>query len=352
MAPEATAHSRDPRPALVIANLGTPATPTAKDVRPFLREFLSDRRVVEMHPLLWRPILETMVLIRRPADSAAKYRTVWRDGLEHSHSGSPLMHYTERQVDLVQQALGEDVVVRLAMRYGAPGVQDVMRALVDAGHRRIAVLPAYPQYSASSQAPVVDEAMRFMLTARNQPELRTVRSFPTDETYIEALAAPIEAHWAEHGRPDPSRGEHLLCSFHSIPVSMHEAGDPYRHECEATVAALAERLGVSVSQDNGADGGLVLTTFQSVFGRAEWIGPATIDTVEALGRSGCSRLDVICPGFMSDCLETLEEIDQLNRETFTQAGGGAFTYLRWGNDSAACAATLVEQARGVMAGWF
>ncbi|MGK2347992.1 ferrochelatase [Actinomyces sp. W5033] len=351
MAPDATAHTLDPRPALVIANLGTPATPTAKDVRPYLREFLSDRRVVEMHPLLWRPILETMVLIRRPADSAAKYRTVWREGMEHTRSGSPLMHYTERQVALVQEALGQDVVVRAAMRYGDPGVQDVMRALMQAGHRRIALLPAYPQYSASSQAPVVDEAMRFMLASRNQPELRTVRSFPTNETYIEALAAPIEAHWAEHGRPDPSRGEHLLCSFHSIPAAMHAAGDPYRGECEATVAALAERLGVTVSQDNGADGGLVLTTFQSVFGRAQWIGPATIDTVEALGRQGCQRLDVICPGFMSDCLETLEEIDQLNRKTFTEAGGGVFTYLRWGNDSEGCARTLVEQAQGLLSGW-
>lgn len=351
MARDATARALDPRPALVIANLGTPATPTAKDVRPYLREFLTDRRVIELHPLLWRPILETMVLTRRPAASAAKYRTVWLDGLEHSRSGSPLMHNTERQVALVQRALGQDVVVRLAMRYGEPALQHVMGELVAAGHRRIAVLPAYPQYSSSSQAPVVDEAMRFMLSARIQPELRTVRSFPTAETYIEALAAPIEAHWERHGRPEASRGEHLLCSFHSIPAAMHEAGDPYRSECEATVAALAERLGVSVSGDNGADGGLVLTTFQSVFGRAEWIGPATIDTAAALGRAHCPRLDVICPGFMSDCLETLEEIDQLNRQTFTEAGGGAFTYLRWGNDSDGCVRTLLEQARGVMAGW-
>ncbi|WP_315584868.1 ferrochelatase [Actinomyces viscosus] len=333
----------DERPALILANLGTPAEPTPKAVRSFLREFLSDRRVIETHPLLWRPVLEGIILRVRPRASAAKYATVWRPGQEASRSGSPLMHYSERQCELLQHELGEAVQVRIAMRYGQPSLRHVMGELMEAGCRRIALIPLYPQYTASSAGTVVDEAARFILGSRNQPELRTVRSFEAAPAYIEALATALERHWQAHGRPDPASGGRLLLSFHSIPQAMHDAGDPYRTECERTVELLSRRLDLP--------DGLARLTFQSVFGPAAWIGPATIDTVGELGRAGCPRLDVICPGFFSDCLETLEEINQLNRETFTTAGGGAFHYVPWGNDSDGAIATLAEQARNVLAGW-
>ena len=333
----------DERPALILANLGTPSAPTARAVRPFLREFLSDRRIVETHPLLWRPVLEGIILLVRPRASAAKYATIWRPGEETIRSGSPLMHYSERQGELLQEELGESVQVRVAMRYGQPALRSVMGELMEAGCRRIALIPLYPQYAASSAGTVVDEAARFILASRNQPELRTIRSFETAPAYIEALAAALEQHWQVHGRPDPAAGERLLLSFHSIPQAMHDAGDPYRAECERTVELLSRRLDLPE--------GLARLTFQSVFGPAAWIGPATIDTVGELGRAGCPRLDVICPGFVSDCLETLEEINQLNRETFTTAGGGGFHYIPWGNDSDGAIATLAQQARKVLAGW-
>ena len=333
----------DDRPALILANLGTPAAPTPRAVRSFLREFLSDRRVIEMHPLLWRPVLEGVILRVRPRASAAKYATVWRPGQQASRSGSPLMHYSERQGELLQRELGESVQVRIAMRYGQPSLRRVMIELMETGCRRIALVPLYPQYAASSAGTVVDEAARFILESRNQPELRTIRSFEAAPAYIEALATALEQHWQVHGRPDPAAGERLLLSFHSIPQAMHDAGDPYRGECERTVERLSQRLGLP--------DGLAHLTFQSVFGPAAWIGPATIDTVGELGRAGCPRLDIICPGFFSDCLETLEEINQLNRETFTTAGGGSFHYIPWGNDSDGAVATLVEQAGNVLTGW-
>ena len=317
----------DERPALILANLGTPAAPTARAVRPFLREFLSDRRIVEMHPLLWRPVLEGIILRVRPRASAAKYATIWRPGEETSRSGSPLMHYSERQGELVQDELGESVQVRVAMRYGQPALRRVMGELMEAGCRRIALIPLYPQYAASSAGTVVDEAARFILASRDQPELRTIRSFETAPAYIEALATALEQHWQVHGRPDPAAGERLLLSF----------------QCERTAQLLSRRLDLPK--------GLAQLTFQSVFGPAAWIGPATIDTVGELGRAGCPRLDVICPGFVSDCLETLEEINQLNRETFTTAGGGSFHYIPWGNDSDGAIAALAQQARKVLAGW-
>lgn len=333
-------------PVLLLVNLGTPATPTAKDVRPFLREFLSDRRVIEMHPLLWRPVLEGVILRVRPRASAAKYATVWLPGQEADQGGSPLMHGTQAQAQMLQERLdraGIKVQVRVAMRYGEPAMGKVIDELLATGARRLAVLPLYPQYSATTVASIVDVAARRLLAHRDQPELRTVRSFPVSRPYIAALATALEEHWEQVGRPQPQRGDRLLLSFHSIPKAMHDDGDPYRAECEATVAALREHMQLPPE--------LVRTTYQSVFGPAEWIGPATIDTVEALGREGCPRLDVICPGFMADCLETLEEIDQLNRETFVQAGGGEFHYVRWGNGTPGAVDALEEQARQVLSGW-
>lgn len=318
-------------------NLGTPAAPTARSVRPFLREFLSDRRVIETHPLLWRPILEGIILRVRPRDSARKYASIWME------EGSPLMHWSQRQAQELQTLLGERADVRVAMRYGDPALGDVLSDLYRQGVRRVLVLPAYPQYAASSAGTVIDEVARWTLRARDQLEVRTIRSFPDSSVYVEALAGALEKHWESNGRPDFAAGDRLVASFHSIPHAMHRSGDPYRSECETTAALLRRRLGV--------DEGDLLVRFQSVFGPARWIGPATIDTMGDLGRAGTRRVDVICPGFMADCLETLEEIDILNRETFLEAGGREYHYVPWANDSAGCVATLEEQARRGLAGW-
>ncbi|MDO5496140.1 MAG: ferrochelatase [bacterium] len=326
--------------AVVLVNLGTPEEPTAAAVRPYLREFLTDRRVIETHPLLWRPILEGAILPRRPADSAEKYASIWGTG---GAEGSPLLYWTERQRDLLAEELGGGIEVRFAMRYGSPSLRSVLDEIHAGGVRRVLVVPMYPQYSATSAGTVIDELARWTLAARDQMEMRTLRSFPDSPAYIEALAAALEGHWDEAGRPNFEGGERVVASFHSIPLAMHEAGDPYRGECELTGSLLRERLEIP-------EGGLIVT-YQSVFGRAEWIGPATIETVGELGESGCARVDVVCPGFAADCLETLEEIDILNREEFTGRGGGEFHYVPWANDRAPWIAALVGEVEARLGGW-
>jgi len=322
--------------ALVLVNLGTPSAPEAGAVRTYLREFLSDRRVIEMNPLLWKPILEGIVLRVRPREVARKYRSIWLD------QGSPLLHYTREQARLLGERL-PGVRVEVAMRYGQPSIGSVLDRLHAEGVRRVAVLPAYPQYAASTVTTINDAVAEWIGRHRDGFELRLNRSFPTAPAYVDALASALEEHWARVGRPDFLAGDRVVVSFHSIPVAMDEAGDPYRGECRRTVAALEARLGVGM--------GTLTATFQSVFGRAEWLGPQTIEEMAELGRCGCPRVDVICPGFMADCLETLEEIDQLNRETFVEAGGGDFYYVPWANGSRGALAALEEQAGVALAGW-
>lgn len=325
-------------PAVVLVNLGTPEEPTPAAVRPYLREFLSDRRVVETHPALWRPVLEGIILRVRPKASAAKYKTVWLP------EGSPLLHYTIRQGQELQERLGDRADVFIAMRYGKPALRQVLQQIRESGKTdRVLVVPLYPQYSASSAGTVIDEAARWTLRARNQLELRTIRSFETLPSYIEALAEALEKSWAENGRPDPAAGDKVVLSFHSIPKAMHDKGDPYRSECEETARLLRERVGM--------DEDAMLLCFQSVFGPAEWIGPATIDSMESLAQAGTKRVDVICPGFMSDCLETLEEIAQLNAETFLEKGGRDFHYVPWGNDSPGAVQAITDVVETGLAGW-
>ena len=299
------AQQGEAQPALVLVNLGTPTAPEPGPVRAFLREFLSDRRVIEMSPLLWKPILEGIILRVRPREVAGKYRSIWLD------QGSPLMHYTCEQARLLGECL-PGVRVEVAMRYGQPSIGSVLDRLHAEGVRRVAILPAYPQYAASTVATINDAVAQWIGRNRDGFELRLHRSFPAAPAYIEALATALERHWERVGRPNFLTGDRVVVSFHSIPVAMDEAGDPYR---------------------------------------AEWLGPQTIEEMAELGAAKCPRVDVICPGFMADCLETLEEIDQLNRETFVEAGGGDFHYVPWGNDSEGAVASLEEQARIALAGW-
>jgi ferrochelatase len=282
-------------------------------VRRFLREFLSDKRVVEAPALPWRVCLELCILPIRSRRSAAKYSQVWYP------EGSPILVHTRAQADALQADLGEHFAVRAAMRYGEPSISAELDSLAQAGVSQVLILPMYPQFSGTTVATIYDAVAQHYRSRRDQPELRFVRSFPTDPNYIEALAQRIEATWAAASRPDFAAGDKLILSFHGIPQSMVRAGDPYHGECQATAAALRARLGLEEAQ--------CLTTFQSKFGPSPWLEPATIDTVTAAGQAGAGRIDVVCPGFTADCLETLEEIDLLNREAFTQAGGGRFVRI-------------------------
>ncbi|MCS4484777.1 ferrochelatase [Gleimia sp. 6138-11-ORH1] len=323
--------------ALVIVNLGTPSAPEKKEVRQFLREFLSDRRVIEYSPILWRPLLEGIILRVRPKKVAHAYQTIWTD------AGSPLLTGTLAQVEGLATHFQGRAHVTYGMCYGDQQLQDVLEQLTVAGYQQIAILPAYPQYSASTVGAVYDQVARWTRRKRNLPSLRLLRSFPTATAYIESLAVALESHWETAGRPNFAGGDRVVASYHSIPQAMHDAGDPYWEECEAGAKALAERLNIP-------EGGL-LVTYQSVFGPAKWIGPTTIDTVAELGEAGTERLDVICPGFMADCLETLEEIAVLNRETYEAAGGKNFHYVPWANGEAACINALAVEAEELLAGW-
>lgn len=324
--------------AIVVANLGTPEAPDAPSLRRYLKQFLSDPRVVEIPKLAWWPILNGIILNTRPAKSAAKYATVWTD------EGSPLRVHTERQAKLLKGQLGERghrVEVHWAMRYGQPSVGRVLDRLKAAGYRRILILPLYPQYAASTTATVVDEAARWLLQTRNQPEMRFVRNYHDDPGYLDALAATVRRHWQQTG----ALGDHdrLLMSFHGLPKRSLTLGDPYFCECHKTGRLLAERLGLSEQQ--------YLICFQSRFGKAEWLQPYTAPTLEAWGKAGVRRVDVICPGFSADCLETLEEIAQEGKEDFLKAGGKEYHYIPALNEDPAWIAALANLAERHLAGW-
>ncbi|WBY01615.1 ferrochelatase [Ramlibacter tataouinensis] len=320
---------------VLLCNLGTPEQPTAAAVRSYLREFLSDPRVVEIPRAAWLPLLYGVVLPLRPAKSAAKYASIW------SNEGSPLQVWTERQAKLLQGWLGEAghrVKVRHAMRYGRPSIAAQLDALKAEGAGRILVLCAYPQYSGTTTASVLDAVGAWSARTRHVPEIRFVTRFFDDRGYIDALAARVEAYWREHGRPG-----HFVMSFHGVPERTVRLGDPYRAECEATARLLAGRLGLAPAAWT--------LSFQSRFGRAKWLEPYTEPTLRALGRQGVERVDVACPGFVADCLETLEEIAQEGRHAFLGAGGKAFHYIPCVNAEPAWTRALGEIAARNLAGW-
>ncbi len=303
-APEATG--------VLLVNLGTPDAPDTGSVRRYLAEFLWDPRVVEMWRPLWWLILHGVILRLRPRKVAALYRSIW------TPEGSPLLVIPEQQSVAIGRRLAElvsgRVEVVLAMRYGSPSIAAGIEELRRRGARRLLVLPMYPQYSATTTASVFDEVTRVLAQYRWVPGLRFVQHYHDDAAYLDALAASIREHWDAHGRPD-----RLLMSFHGIPRRCLLAGDPYFCEVHKTARLLAGRLQLDDDQ--------WLLAFQSRFGREEWLSPYVDKTLEAWGAAGVGRVDVVCPGFSADCLETLEEIAVQNRETFLAAGGREYHYI-------------------------
>lgn len=328
-------HGQAERTAVLLCNLGTPDEPTAPAVRRYLAQFLGDHRVVEIPKLAWMPILHGVILRTRPAQSAAKYASIW------TPEGSPLAHWTAKQATLLRGWLGEAghaVLVRHAMRYGNPSIASQLDALKTEGATRILILPLYPQYSATTTASVFDAVYAWAARTRNVPELRFVNRYHDAPGYIDALARTIEAHWKHHGQPDQ-----LVMSFHGVPERTLHLGDPYHCEARKTGRLLAERLGLREERYR--------ITFQSRFGKAKWLEPYTQPTIEALGKAGTRRVDVVCPGFTSDCLETLEEINMEVREAFLHAGGQEFHYIPCLNDNNHWITALSRVAQQHLAGW-
>ncbi len=331
-------HGSLSRAAVLLVNLGTPAAPEAGAVRRFLREFLSDPRVVEIPRVIWWPLLYGLVLPLRPRKTAAKYAAIWTD------DGSPLMVNSRQQALMLRGYLGErgrDVEVQLAMRYGEPSIASALDALQKKNVERVLVLPMYPQYSATTTASVFDAVTDQLKAIRNVPEMRWVRHFHDHAGYIGALKRSVLDHWNRFGRIE--KGDRLVISFHGVPRRTLELGDPYHCECQKTGRLLAESLGL--------DDGEYVVTFQSRFGRAEWLQPYTAQTLRELAAKGCTRVDVICPGFAADCLETLEEIAIEGKDEFLSAGGKQFHYIACLNDAPAFIAALADLAEQQMQGW-
>lgn len=328
-------HGQGEKTAVLYCNLGTPNAPTPRDVRRYLAEFLSDPRVVEIPRLLWLAILYGVILRVRPKASAAKYASIW------SAEGSPLLVWTRKQAQALQQRLhtsGVRVQVRFAMRYGSNAISERLDALKAEGTTRILVLPAYPQYSGTTTASVFDAVYTWAARVRSIPELRFVNRYHDHPAYIAALAASIRRHWDTLGRPD-----RLLMSFHGVPERTLHLGDPYHCECQKTGRLLAQALGLQ-AQEWGL-------SFQSRLGRAKWLEPYTEPTLIQWAESGVRHVQVVCPGFIADCLETLEEIAMEGRDVFLKAGGTQFHYLPCLNDDTQWIEALSTIAQTHLQGW-
>ncbi|SBT09469.1 Ferrochelatase [Candidatus Accumulibacter aalborgensis] len=324
--------------AVLLINLGTPDAPTAPAVRRYLGEFLADARVVEIPRLVWWLILNGIILNVRPRRSAAKYAAVW------TPEGSPLKVHVQRQAKLLRGSLGQaghQVVVDYAMRYGTPSIPATLSRLKAGGCTRILLLPLYPQYAASTTATAIDAACAWLQTVRNQPEMRMVRSFADHSGYIQALAASVREHWASSGRP--TSAYRLVMSFHGLPRYTLDKGDPYHCECQKSGRLLAEALGLAQEQYQ--------ICFQSRFGRAQWLHPYTAPTLRALAEQGVQKVDVICPGFPADCLETLEEIAIEGKSEFLAAGGKEFGYIACLNERDDWIRALADIAASHLQGW-
>ncbi|MGH8550472.1 MAG: ferrochelatase [Methylococcales bacterium] len=323
---------------VLLVNLGTPEAPDAISVKRYLAEFLSDRRVIELHPWLWIPALHGLVLPLRSKRVAASYNKIWRRETDES----PLRFFTRKQ----SESLGEyfnhsnrDVIVDWAMRYGSPSLPEALADLNKRGCRRILVVPLYPQYSATTTASVIDKVFESLKTMRYQPALRILPPYYDHRDYIEALASSVEHYLANSSnKPDV-----LIASFHGLPQAYVEAGDPYYSHCATTTRLLRERLGV--------DENFLRMSFQSRFGPEKWLRPYTDETLIDLAVSGVRSVAVVTPGFAADCLETLEEIAMQNRELFLARGGLDYDYIPCLNDSPAGIAMLAAMIGQELSGW-
>ena len=328
-------HGQVPKTAILLVQLGTPDEPTPSSVKEYLKEFLSDRRVVEIPAFIWQIILRGIILNTRPKKSAKKYASIWTD------KGSPLRIHTENQTRKLNQKLknlGYDYIVTSAMRYGTPNIPTVLQMLREQAVTKILLFPLYPHYSGATTATSFDAMARELATWRNLPEIRFVRNFHDNELYLNALEQNIRAYWAANGR-----GNKLVMSFHGVPKRNLMEGDPYHCECYKTARLLAERL------DLGKDDYLV--SFQSRFGAAEWLQPYTEPSVIKMARDGVRRVDVVCPGFISDCLETLEEVKMEIKDAFLNNGGKEFHYIPCLNDSDELVLALANVVENHTQGW-
>lgn len=329
-------HDQPDRTGVLLVNLGTPDAPDRASVRRYLKEFLSDPRVVEGPRLPWWLVLNLIILNTRPARSAKAYQKVWTD------QGSPLLTISRQQESALRERLSTDpadeFLVALGMRYGSPPIADALAALRDAGARRILVLPMYPQYSATTTASIFDEVTRQLQGWRWLPELRFINHYHDQPGYIAALAQSIRDWQAEHGS-----AEHLLLSFHGIPQEYFDKGDPYFCECQKTGRLLTEALGLETDQWT--------LSFQSRLGPRQWLQPYTDKTLERLAQKGVKSIQVACPGFSADCLETLEEIAMENREVFLNAGGERYEYIPCLNDRPDHIDMLAELVKRHTDGW-
>lgn len=305
-------HGMEAKVGVLITNLGTPDAPTKKALRPYLKEFLSDPRVIETPKLIWQVILNGIILNTRPAKSAKAYQTVWTD------NGSPLFDIAKKQQAALVQAL-PNLVVGLAMRYGNPSIESQLIKMRDQGVRKILIFPLYPQYCAATTASTFDKVAQVLTKWRWIPEVRFINEYYQDELYIEALANSVKEFRKQHGTPDLT-----LFSYHGIPKAYLDKGDPYHCFCRATTRLVKEHL--QLSEDE------VMTTFQSRFGPAEWLQPYTDQVLKGLPAKGVKKVHIIAPAFSADCLETIEEIDVENRQYFMESGGESYHYIPCLND--------------------
>jgi ferrochelatase len=329
-------HDQPDRTGILMVNLGTPDAPDRASVRRYLKEFLWDPRVVEGSRIAWWLVLNLIILNTRPSRSAEAYRKIW------TAQGSPLMDISRRQQQALQARLeerhGDTLRVALAMRYGNPSIREGLERLRDAGARRVLVLPMYPQYSATTTASIFDEITHQLRGWRWLPELRFINHYHDEPAYITALAESIDTWRTAHGA-----AEHLLLSFHGIPQEYFDKGDPYYCECHKTARLLAEALGLAAERWT--------LSFQSRLGPRQWLQPYTDKTLEALAQRGVKSVQVVCPGFSADCLETLEEVAMENREIFLHAGGERYEYIPCLNDQAAHIEMLAGLVERHIQGW-
>ncbi len=327
-----------PHTAVLLVNLGTPEEPTAKAVKPFLKEFLSDPRVIEVNPTLWKIVLNCMILPRRSPKSAKKYEKVWMK------EGSPLIVHTKNLVPKLQKRLDPDkkeIKVDYAMRYGKPSIKDVLPKLHSEGAEKVLIVPMYPQYSATTTGTAMDMVCDALKAMRSQPEIRNIRDWHDHPAYIKAIADSVRLHWKRKGPLDEK--SKLVLSFHGMPQSYCRKGDPYKEHVFKSAKLIEKELGLKPEQ--------LVVTFQSRFGQDLWLEPYTEPTLRELPSQGIERVDILCPGFSADCLETLEEIDMDCRKAFLDSGGKQFNYIHCLNSDDGWVNALNEIVSPHLSGW-